>query len=60
VGESEAAARTMRTDVPRRRMARREERASAQKPTSGGPTTNVRVGKEAAKVSEMGGCARQR
>jgi hypothetical protein len=27
--------------------------------TSGGPITSVRVGKEAAKVLEMGGCTRQ-
>jgi hypothetical protein len=28
--------------------------------SNGSPTTDVRVGKEVAKVSEIGGCARQR
>ena len=83
-GESEAVTRTIRAAVPRRRTAKREERARAQEPkkkrreqtdirdtmlsstrratlnSNGSPTTDVRVGKEVAKVSEMGACVRQR
>jgi hypothetical protein len=45
------------TDIRHTMLSSTRRRATLN--TSGGPTTNVQVGKEAAKVSEMGGCARQ-
>lgn len=70
-GESEAMVRTVWTAVPQRRTARRGEMGPV-KQIKNTPDSEVlpvmpllmrdsaRVGKEAAKVSEMGGCARQR